>query len=118
MTLSPRLQQFIPVFPVVSSTVTLFNNAYARDYMRRNSFDVSEVLLGLLVLALISLAVFYFLKSRRVSDAARPFITAPLKAATPDSALQILRERLAKGEIDPEDYDLRKRLLTDHNELS
>ncbi len=91
---------------------TLFNFANAQGHRGGNpGWNLFEGLLQLLFLALIVLGIIFLvqsLRSRRMFDMPSTKITAP---PAQDSALQMLRERLAKGEIDPEDYEARKKVL-------
>jgi Short C-terminal domain len=115
----PRLLTFAPALPIMTGALNLFNTANARDYFRRDFSHAPNILFWLLFLALLVLAVLYVLqlfRSSQGSSAGTPPVTTPAVISSADSAMQILRERLAKGEIDPEDYEIRRRMLASKEE--
>jgi putative membrane protein len=73
-------------------------------------FLVGIAILVLLVL-LVVLAIRWLLRSLSSSSAASPSSTATTRTATDDSALAVLRERFARGEIDAEEFEERRRTL-------
>lgn len=64
----------------------------------------------LVVLALLALLVVYLIK-RAKGGQFRPFQPGGPRPAVPMSALQVLDDRLAKGEVDVEDYLTRRAAL-------
>lgn len=64
-----------------------------------------SVFMWLLLIALVMLGIFAFLKSSQSSDGGR---TNQTLESTP---LDILKVRYAKGEINQEEYELRKKTL-------
>ena len=73
-------------------------------------FLVSIAFLVLLVL-LVVLAIRWLLRSLSSSSAASPSSPGATGIATDDSALAVLRERFARGEIDTEEFEQRRRTL-------
>ena len=73
-------------------------------------FLVSIAFLVLLVL-LVVLAIRWLLRSLSSSSAAGPSSPGAPGTATNDSALAVLRERFARGEIDAEEFEQRRRTL-------
>ena len=73
-------------------------------------FFVSIAFLVLLVL-LVVLAIRWLLRSLSSSSAAGPSSPGAAGTATDDSALAVLRERFARGEIDAEEFEQRRRRL-------
>lgn len=61
---------------------------------------------SLLLLVLVGLAIWYFVKERDARPAG-----GGSERPVDDSAMHILRERYARGEIDKEEYDQRRREL-------
>jgi uncharacterized membrane protein len=113
-----KLKTFLPTVPLATSAVTLFNTASARDHFMRGpgfggffSLLVSLLLIALLVLAILYLFQLY--RARQQPSSAPPEVRSTEARVTPstDSALTILRERLAKGEIEVDDYEARRRVL-------
>jgi uncharacterized membrane protein len=117
------------IAPFAGPAFALFNFANAQGYHRGHpGWSLFEGLLQLLFLVLIVLGIIWLVRVLRsqgtpsgtLGSSVSPdsgvqgvFNTFAPKPAQ-DSALQILRERLAKGEIDPEDYEARRRVLTEH----
>jgi putative membrane protein len=82
-------------------------NGFGRMHFLGEFFSWLMLLLFLSLLVLAILALFQWFRSRQGKI---PQInTSELPSS--DSALQILRERLAKGEIEVEDFENRKRVL-------
>jgi uncharacterized membrane protein len=123
-----KFKTFIPTVPLATSAVTLFNTASARDYFGRGPGwgDFLSLLISLLFIALLVLAVLYLFQLYRSRQTSTTPPSADYQATgqvmgsqptgsrgiTPeDSALTILRERLAKGDISVEDYEARRRVL-------
>lgn len=81
--------------------------------MMRQGWDHNGWPLGLLVMITLGALVFWLVLTiiRRMdmnpADAPRQSVPPPRP-----SALQVLDERLARGEIDTEDYEQRRRALT------
>jgi putative membrane protein len=73
-------------------------------------FLVSIAFLVLLVL-LVVLAIRWLLRSLSSSSAASPSSPGASGTATTDTALAVLRERFARGEIDAEEFEQRRRTL-------
>ena len=73
-------------------------------------FLVSIAFLVLLVL-LVVLAIRWLLRSLSSSSAAGPSSPGATGTATDDSALAVLRERFARGEIDADEFEQRRRTL-------
>jgi uncharacterized membrane protein len=98
------------IAPFAGPAFALFNFANAQGHRwDGRGWNVFEGLLQLLFLTLLVLGIIFLVQALR---SRRAFDFAPLKAApTQDVALQILRERLAKGEIDPEDFEARRKVL-------
>jgi putative membrane protein len=100
------------IAPFAGPVFAIFNFANAQGHhWGGRGWSLFEGLLQLLFLALFVVGIIFLvqaLRSRRTFDLPGMKATAP---TTQDSALQILRERLAKGEIDPEDYEARRRVL-------
>jgi putative membrane protein len=67
------------------------------------------LLLGLALVAAVALAVVLFTRDRHV---ARPVGPASSEWQQASEAARILDERFARGEIDDEEYQRRKRLLS------
>jgi putative membrane protein len=112
------LIRFVPVF---TAPIALLNVASAQDYLRFGrgpGWGFLEGLLQLFFLILIVLGIIFVVQALR---ARRSFDLPGLKPVTPhvqDAALQLLRERLAKGEIDPDDYEARRRILSGESKVS
>ena len=111
-----KIVRFAPFF---TAPISLLNFANAQDHLWRGrgpGWDLFEGLLQLLFLALIVLGIIFLVQALRSRDpgSRRTFDIPGIKptAPTQDAALQILRERLAKGEIDPDDYEERRRILS------
>lgn len=62
----------------------------------------------LILLVLIALLVWAIARGGRA-------VPAPSSAAPRPDALQVLDERLARGEIEPDDYNQRRRLLIEQH---
>jgi putative membrane protein len=111
-----KVIRFIPFF----TAPILLNLANAQEHFWRGrgpGWGLFEGLLQLLFLALIILGIVFLVQALRSREpgSRRTFEIPGTKPTTPptqDAALQILRERLAKGEIDPEDYEARRRILS------
>ena len=67
-------------------------------------------IIGFLILAVTVLVIVMIYKHHKISQANTPGATPP-NPSTNDNALDILNERLAKGEITPEEYTKIKELL-------
>lgn len=112
-----KMIRFVPLFSIV---IGLLNVAAAQDYLRFGrgpGWGLFEGLLQLLFLILIVLGIVFLVQLLRFREpgSRRTFEIPGMKPTTPptqDAALQILRERLAKGEIDPEDCEARRRVLS------
>ena len=111
-----RLLTLTPVVPIMTGALNLFNTAQAREYFRRDFIHGPHILFWLLILALLVLAVLYLLQFFRLQGS-NPTSTTTLISTT-DSAMQILRDRLAKSEIEPEDYETRRRILLSKDEVT
>jgi putative membrane protein len=100
------------IAPFAGPAFALFNFANAQGHRWVHpGWNLFEGLVQLLFLALIVLGIVFLVQALR---SRRAFDVPGMKPATPpasDSAMQILRERLAKGEIDPEDYEARRKVL-------
>ncbi len=100
------------------SAFTLAASRFMGSGERTGPFGGSHPVIGIIVLvAIIALiiggivwAVTTF--NRRKHQAAVGPVPETSAAASNASALAILNERLARGEIEPEDYEARKRLLS------
>lgn len=101
--------------------VVLLNVASAQEHLWRGGgpgWGLFGGLLQLLFLILIVLGIIFLGQALR---SPRPLEIPGMKPPTPpahDAALQILRERLAKGEIDPDDYEARRRVLSGETRTS
>lgn len=73
-----------------------------------NGWGIAMVLAMLGFWALVILVVAWFIHSTRAHRAALP---TPAAGTAASSAESILAERLARGEIDPEEYQARRRAL-------
>ena len=73
-------------------------------------FLVSIAFLVLLVL-LVVLAIRWLLRSLSASGAATPGRPGSSAATGDDAALAVLRERFARGEIDADEFEQRRRTL-------
>lgn len=73
-------------------------------------FLVSIAFLVLLVL-LVVLAIRWLLRSLSSSSAVTPAGSRSSVATTDDTALAVLRERFARGEIDADEFEERRRTL-------
>jgi len=73
-------------------------------------FLVGIAILVLLIL-LVVLSIRWLLRSLSSSSAASPSSPGASGTATNDSALAVLRERFARGEIDAEEFEQRRRTL-------
>jgi putative membrane protein len=73
-------------------------------------FLVSIAFVVLLVV-LVVLAIRWLLRSLSSSSAASPSSPGASGTATDDRALAVLRERFARGEIDAEEFEERRRTL-------
>jgi uncharacterized membrane protein len=121
-----RVKQVLPGFPIFPIGMTLFSTANAQDRLSRGfdhglgfSGGLFSILASLLFIALLVLAVLYLFqlyRSRQSPSGVNTGTHVPTPTYAPDSALQMLRERLAKGEIDVEDYEARRRVLLGKNE--
>ncbi len=96
------------------SAISLLGLTFARDYngfgrihFFGGFFSWLVPLLFITLLVLTILVLFQWFKTRH--DPVPPYKTTEVFSG--DSALHILRERLAKGEIDPEDYEVRRQVL-------
>ena len=111
-----RLQIFAPMIPIMTGAVSLLNIANARGFDRgfhamgfaRGFFSL---LMMLLIFALLALALYYLIQQLRHSKPSLLSSTPAPSVPGSDNALVILRERLAKGEIELEDYEARRRVL-------
>jgi uncharacterized membrane protein len=114
----PPLQNIALALPIVGLGINMLNVASARDHafgLGRGHFVggffsfLFSLLLGLLVAGLV-----YLIQLLRSGQAnANPLASTRVPA---DQALEILRERLAKGEIEVEDYEARRRVLLNQNQ--
>lgn len=101
---------FIGLIGVVSSFGFVFArdfNAFGRMHFFGGFFVWLMPLLFLSSLVLTIVALFQWFRTRH--DPLHPYKTTEVTSG--DSALEILRQRLAKGEIDPEDYEARRKVL-------
>jgi uncharacterized membrane protein len=121
-----RVKQVLPGFPILPIGMMFFNTVHAQDRLSRG-FDHGpglggsffSFLMSLLFLALLVLAVLYLFqlyRSRQNPSGVNIGTQISTPTYAPDAALQMLRERLAKGEIDVEDYEARRRVLLGKNE--
>jgi uncharacterized membrane protein len=131
-----RFRQVLPGFPIIPSVMIFLslNTVFAQDRLPRAfshgsgfGWSLFSLLGSLIFIALLVVAVLYLLqlfRSRgglvnavsRATSAANNSVantSASYTSVPNDPALNILRERLAKGEIDTEDYEARKRILLD-----
>jgi uncharacterized membrane protein len=100
-----KVIRFIPFL----TGATLLNLAHAQEHFWRGrgpGWGLFEGLLQLLFLILIVLGIIFLVQALRSRGLGSPrrFDLSGIKPTTPpmqDAALQILRERLARGEIDP-----------------
>jgi uncharacterized membrane protein len=115
MNLVEKLKTLLPTVPLTTSAVTLLNTASARDHFMRGPGigGFFSLLVSLLFIALLVLAILYLFQLYRARQ--HPATTPPEVRSTEtqasDSALTILRERLARGEIEVDDYEARRRVL-------
>lgn len=82
----------------------------------RHGFGMMGVFLFICLLVLIALVVLVVrLVTSSTRTAAQALAGHPLRGAAPQpsDALTILDERLARGEIEPQDYQERRRLLAE-----
>jgi putative membrane protein len=112
------MNKLIRLALLVIAPIGLLHFASAQDHLwygRGPGMGFFGGLLQLLFLILIVLGIVFLVQALRSrAGSQRTFEIPGMKAPTPpahDAALQILRERLAKGEIDPEDYEARRRVL-------
>lgn len=120
--------RFVPLFiaPIFIAPMGLLNVVAAQDHLRPlrgPGWGLFEGLLQLLFLGLIVFGIVFLVQALRSREpgSRRTFEIPGMKPTTPpthDAALQILRERLAKGEIDPEDYEARRRVLSGESRAS
>lgn len=99
--------------------VTLLGVANAQGHhWRGGGWSFFGGLMQLLFLALVVLGIIFLVQVLRSQHLGSPRVfdmpgTKPTAPQAQDAAMQILRERLAKGEIDPEDYEARRKVLTE-----
>jgi uncharacterized membrane protein len=120
-----HFKSWLPAVPLATGTLSFLNIASARDhFMRGPGFaGFFSLLVSLLFIALLVLAILYLFQLYRARQTENtqpsnimPTEVRPTGARVPapnDSALAILRERLARGEIDPEDFEARRRILSE-----
>jgi uncharacterized membrane protein len=114
-----NFRSWLLAMPVATGALSVLNTASARDhFMRGPGFnDFFSLLVSLLLVALLVLAVLYLFQLYRARQ--HPNLQTEVKptgARVPspnDSALTILRERLARGEIEVEDFEARRRILSE-----
>jgi putative membrane protein len=108
-------------FTALIAPIGLLNLANAQEHFWRGrgpGWGLFEGLLQLLFLALIILGIVFLVQALRSREPGTrrtfdiPGVKPPSTPPAHDAALQILRERLARGEIDPEDYEARRRILS------
>jgi putative membrane protein len=105
-----KVIRFIPFFTVP----ILLNLAHAQEHFWRGrgpGWGFFGGLLPLLFLILIVLGIIFLVQALRSRRPLEIPGLKPITSPTQDAALQILRARLAKGEIDPDDYEARRRML-------
>jgi uncharacterized membrane protein len=110
-----RLQTVTSMAPLIAGTISLFSVVSARGF-DRGFYPLGiargfiSLFMMLLIFALLGFALYYLIqKIMRPNSPLRPAASTP--SAHSDGALDILRERLAKGEIEVEDYETRRRVL-------
>jgi putative membrane protein len=76
-------------------------------------FLIMFVLLMLVAIGIAAFAVVFFLRRRQAAPAASPLINATTGegSTSEDSALTILRERFARGEISKNEFDEMRQAL-------
>jgi putative membrane protein len=120
------MNKIIRFAPLVIVPIVLLNVASAQEHLWRGGgpgWGLFGGLLQLLFLVLIILGIIFLVQALRTREGGsrRTFDIPgikPMAPPAPDPALQILRERLAKGEIDPDDYEARRRVLSEDTRTS
>ena len=99
-------------------TITLAAGLAVDDVQGRfgpdgNHHPIMRAVMFVIFLAVVGGLIWSLIALSRAKKRAAAAGTAPAATATAasTSALQILDERLARGEIDPADYEARRRLL-------